>query len=202
MFPRYITGEHVCVCVRARLTEWMQMVFGIQMWHGAPLMGSLLLDRGCLCLVVPALQFTGAGSGSAAVRCFLFFHFLFRHPRPLLITCIHFYSLCLPFYSTLPYYFGASSISILTSSICVSICANEPCAHAGYEESFRRNETVGWRFSLDLAMCCSLMKFHETPALEAESETCGDTVGVVSCGKRCVHGLFFCCTAEMVSSRH
>lgn len=45
---------------------------------------------------------------------------------------------------------------------------------------FALNETGGRVVFLSSAMCRRLMKLNATPALEAESKACGDTVEMVS----------------------
>lgn len=54
IFARCSQGTVACVCVC--LTEWIQMVFGIQMRHGAPLMSSLHPNADCLYCGIPGLQ--------------------------------------------------------------------------------------------------------------------------------------------------
>lgn len=49
----------------------------------------------------------------------------------------------------------------------------------GMRNVFALNETGGLGVFLGSVTCRRLMEFNETPALDAESKACGDTVGMV-----------------------
>lgn len=67
--------------------------------------------------------------------------------------------------------------------------------HSGYGKCFSPNEPGRRGVLLCTASCRRLMKVNETPALEAESKGCGDTVGLVPT-------LATVRSAGMVTSRH
>lgn len=134
IFALLSQGKARCACVCVCLSEWIQMVFGIQTWHGAPLMSSLLPAQVFFTVVYLCYGSTGttdAESRHAALKRvrwnysappFLFLlHLLLPSPSlaPTSQLSLGFLSFLL---MALCYEFWAFAICILLMTVCV--CAN------------------------------------------------------------------------------
>lgn len=173
-----IAGVRVCVC----LTEWIQMVFGIQTWHGGSISGWFaprhrLSSPWCTCAAtaarnslvrdVTALQWV-RWSCSFSVLLLWPLH----HLHPLLLSLL---SLCfLSRGSLLLVWSVCTSASwwCLFVFVCVSLCWRweELYVCAVNEECFSLQKWIRWVSVFLASPCrrrrCRLIEFNEIPSVE------------------------------------